>query len=78
MMQFQVQRARIYYERARPGIEVLPRDGSQLTVRLMSAIYGAILDEIERVDYQVYHRRARVSFARKLRIALRVILTAGP
>jgi phytoene synthase len=69
MMRFQIGRARAYYSKAEPGIVGLPRDGSQLTVRLMSTIYGAILDEIERTDYQVYRGRARVSFARKMWLA---------
>jgi phytoene synthase len=71
LMRFQIGRARAYYSLAQPGIAALPRDGSQLTVRLMSAIYAGILDEIEHVDYQVYGRRVRVSFARKLWIALK-------
>ncbi len=74
LMRFQIERARDYYRRAEPGIAALPRDGSRLTVRLMSTIYGAILDEIERADYQVFRQRVRVSFARKIRLALRALL----
>ena len=70
MMRFQIGRARSFYSLAQPGISALPTDGSQLTVRLMSRIYGGILDEIERADYQVYQRRVRVSFPRKLLLAL--------
>lgn len=76
MMRYQIGRARAYYSLAQPGIKALPRDGSQLTVRLMSTIYGAILDEIEKVDYQVFRGRVRVSFLRKLWLALKVALTA--
>jgi phytoene synthase len=70
MMRFQIARARAYYARAEPGIAALPGDGSRFCARLMSTIYGAILDEIERADYQVYRGRVRVSFLRKLRLAL--------
>jgi phytoene synthase len=70
MMRFQIGRARAYYSYAEPGIATLPKDGSQLTVRLMSTLYGAILDEIERADYQVYRGRVHVSFARKVWLAL--------
>ena len=66
MMRFQIGRARAYYSYAEPGIAKLPDDESRFCVRLMSTIYGAILDEIERVDYQIYRDRVRVSFARKL------------
>ena len=72
MMRFQIDRARAYYKAAQPGIAQLPRDGSQLTVRLMSRIYGAILDEIERAHYDVHRGRVRVSFYRKLLLALSV------
>jgi len=70
MMRFQVGRARAYYSYAEPGIAALPADGSRFCVRLMSTIYGAILDEIERADYQVYRSRARVSLLRKCWLAL--------
>jgi phytoene synthase len=70
LMRFQIGRARAFYDLAEPGIRGLPRDGSQLTVRLMSTIYSAILDEIEKIDYQVFRGRVRVSFPRKLWLAL--------
>ena len=75
LLRFQIDRARDFYRQAQPGIVALPHDGSQLTVRLMSTIYGAILDEIERADYQVFHGRARVSFSRKLQLATKTVLT---
>lgn len=71
MMRFQIGRARAYYSYAEPGIAGLPDDGSRFCVRLMSTIYGAILDEIERADYQVFRGRVKVSFARKLRLTAR-------
>ncbi len=74
LMRFQIARARDYYRAAEPGIAALPNDGSRLTVRLMSTIYGAILDEIECAGDDIYARRARVSFPRKLGLALRVAL----
>jgi len=69
MMRFQIGRARAYYSYAEPGIAALPGDGSRFCARLMSTIYGAILDEIERADYQVFRGRVRVSFLRKLWLA---------
>jgi phytoene synthase len=71
MMRFQIGRARAYYSYAEPGIAALPADGSRFCARLMSTVYGAILDEIERADYQVYRGRVRVSFPRKLWLALK-------
>jgi phytoene synthase len=71
MMRSQIDRARDYYRAAEPGILALPDDGSRSCARLMSTIYGAILDEIERQDYQVYERRARVPLPRKIWLAAR-------
>jgi phytoene synthase len=69
MMRSQIDRARDFYRAAEPGILALPNDGSRYCARLMSTIYGAILDEIERADYEVHSRRARVSLLRKIRLA---------
>ena len=74
MMKFQITRTRAYYQLAEPGILKLPKDGSQFCARLMSTVYGAILDEIERADYQVHHGRVRVSTGRKLWLAAKAWL----
>jgi phytoene synthase len=74
MMRFQIGRARAYYSYGELGIEALPRDGSRFCAQLMSTIYGAILDEIERANYDVYRGRARVSFPRKIWLMLKVLL----
>jgi len=71
MMRFQIGRARACYSQAEPGILALPTDGSRFCARLMSTIYEAILDEIERAGFQVYQGRVRVSFPRKLWLALK-------
>jgi phytoene synthase len=71
-MRFQIGRARSYYNQAEPGVRLLPQDGSRRTVRLMSTIYGGILDEIERADYRIFGTRCRVSLPRKLWLAARV------
>ena len=69
LLQAQAARARDYYRRAEKGIPFLADDGSQFTVWLMRHVYAGILDEIEKLDYQVLHRRAKTSFARKLLLA---------
>jgi len=71
MMRFQIGRARAFYGHAEPGIAALPNDGARFCARLMSTVYGAILDEIERADFQVYQSRARVTLARKLWLAFK-------
>jgi phytoene synthase len=70
LMRFEIGRARAFYSYADVGIAALPNDGSRFCARLMSTIYGAILDEIERAGYRIYHGRVRVSFYRKLWLAL--------
>ncbi|MDX2226531.1 MAG: phytoene/squalene synthase family protein [Verrucomicrobiae bacterium] len=66
LMRFQVDRARDHYTRAEPGIRHLADDGSQLTVWIMSTVYAGILDEIERVGYDVFRGRVHTGFFRKL------------
>lgn len=77
MMRFQIERARDYYRRAEPGILKLPPDGSRFCARLMSTVYGAILDEIEKVDYDVYRGRVRTSMGRKLWLAMQAYLSGS-
>ena len=71
LLRMQKARARDYYLRAEAGIPMLADDGSQLTVWLMRHVYAGILDEIERLDYEVLHQRASTSVGRKLLLATR-------
>lgn len=69
LMQFQIQRARGFFSNSEQGIPDLENDGSQLTVWLMRYVYAGILDEIERMQYDVFSRRATVGPFRKLILA---------
>jgi phytoene synthase len=66
-------RAKDYYARASRN---LVRDESRRLVaaEIMSGIYRAILDEIERRDYDVFSEKVRVPRPRRALIALRVWL----
>jgi 15-cis-phytoene synthase len=75
LMRFQIARARALYAEAERGIPLLERD-SRFTVLLAARLYARILDEIERADFQVFTRRAHLSFAAKLRALPRVWLEA--
>lgn len=68
LMRFQIDRARRAYAESERGVPLLIGAASRLTVRVMGRLYGGILDEIERLDYDVFRSRARVSTARKLRL----------
>ncbi|MEM9226602.1 MAG: phytoene/squalene synthase family protein [Verrucomicrobiota bacterium] len=72
-MKFQVQRAKDTYAAAEAGLKLLAGDGSRLCARMMSRVYGGILDEIIRHDYDVLTERRYVPTARKVRIAMRAL-----
>jgi phytoene synthase len=63
----EVRRARTYYRQAEPGIELLAAT-SRDCVRTAFTLYGQLLDEIERADYDVLAGRARVPRRRRLRV----------
>lgn len=65
MMKFQIERARAFYVEGEKGIALLERD-SRFTVLLASRIYGQILDEIEKQNYDVFVRRARTTKRQKI------------
>ncbi len=67
----QIQQAREWYASAERGLPYLANDGSRFTARLMSRIYGGILDEIEKRDYDIFSGRVYVPLHRKILIALK-------
>ncbi len=69
LMKFQIARARRYYESAEVGIPLLADDGSQYTVWLMREVYAGILDEVEKINYDVLHHRAATTLSRKFVLA---------
>lgn len=70
LMKFEATRAREYYAKARPLVEMIEPD-SRGTLVAMMAIYGGILDKIERHNYAVFDQRIRLSVAEKLWIVVR-------
>jgi phytoene synthase len=70
LMQFQVERARGYYEAARPLAGLL-RPAGRAVFQVMTQTYRGLLDAIERRDYDVFSRRVRLSAWRKLGLVLR-------
>ncbi|NOK13172.1 phytoene/squalene synthase family protein [Corallococcus exercitus] len=73
-MRFQIERARAYYARAAAGVHYLTGFGSQRMVRLMGAIYGDILRDIEARDDDVFSGRAHTTTGRKLALTATVFL----
>jgi len=73
MMQFQIERARGFYESAEKGIPMLNRD-SRLPVMLAKENYSRILSKIEENNYQVFNQRAFLNSTEKFSILPKVIL----
>jgi len=71
LMRFEIERARALYREAEKGIPLLDRE-ARFTVLLAARLYARILDEIERLDFDVFKQRAHLSFFGKLRAAPRV------
>ena len=64
-MKFQIHRNRQLYKDAAPGIKMLAKDG-RFAIAASAGLYEAILDDIEKYDYDVFNRRAYVSLFGKL------------
>ncbi|HVN55210.1 MAG TPA: squalene/phytoene synthase family protein [Anaerolineaceae bacterium] len=64
-MRFQIQRNRLLYAEAHPGIRMLDRDG-RFAVAAAAGLYSGILDDIEAHDYDVFTRRAHLGPVEKL------------
>lgn len=65
LIDFQIKRARDYYRNAEKGIALLEKD-SRFTVLLASRLYSKILVEIEKQNYDVFLKRAHLSFRQKV------------
>mgnify|MGYP001220312647 CR=1 FL=1 len=68
LMKVEAQRARDYYEQARPLLPML-HPSSRPCLAAMYGIYGGILDRIERQGYNVFAGRASLSAWQKLGVA---------
>lgn len=64
LLAWEIERARGLYAKAAPGIELV-HPTSRACLRTAFMLYSAILDEIERADYDVFSRRVTVGLARR-------------
>jgi 15-cis-phytoene synthase len=67
-LRFQIQRVRDLEEASRPGIAMLAPD-AQPCIEAARVLYCGIVDEVERIDYQVFDKRASVPMRRRLAVA---------
>ncbi len=72
-MQFQIQRARQYYENSRPGIKLVSGLKNRFVILAMKEIYSGILDAIKKNNYDVYNKRAHVNIFGKIKIILKIL-----
>jgi phytoene synthase len=75
LIAFEIARARDAFRRAEPGIRLLDPT-SRDCMRTAFTLYRGILDSVERNDYQVLTRRAKVGLARRAAVAVPGLLRA--
>jgi 15-cis-phytoene synthase len=76
LLAHEIARCRELFRNAEPGIRLL-HPTSQDCIRTAFTLYGGILDEIERADYQVLDRRVSVPMRRRLAVAAPGLLRAA-
>lgn len=69
-LKFQIARVRELEAASRAGVRLLS-PASQPCIDAARILYCGIVDAVEAIDYDVFHRRAKVSMARRLSVALR-------
>lgn len=67
-LQFQIERVRTLQKEAQPGIALLS-PSSRPCIEAASTLYCGIVDEVEKIDYQIFTKRAKTSTSRRLRVA---------
>src|SRR5580658_9687910 len=75
LMEFQARRARGYYQKAEPGLQLLDQRG-RFAMRTAFDIYRKTLRHIEASDFDVFHRRPAVPAVERAWITARSM--AGP
>lgn len=68
-LRFQIARVRELEARSRDGIELL-HPSSRDCIEAARVLYCGIVDEVERIDYEVFRTRATVSMRRRLAVAI--------
>ena len=74
-LKFQIERVRQLQKQAEPGIALLEAS-SRPCISAASTLYCGIVDEVEKIGYDVFNKRAKTSTARRLRVALPAFIRA--
>jgi 15-cis-phytoene synthase len=75
LLAYEIARTRELYRAAEPGIRLL-HPTTRDCIRTAFRLYGGILDEVERADYQVLARRVSVGPRRRLTVAVPGLIRA--
>ena len=67
-LKFQIARVRQLQAEATPGIKML-EPASRPCIEAASTLYCGIVDEVEKIGYDIFNKRAKTSTARRLRVA---------
>ena len=67
-LKFQIARVRQLQAEATPGIKMLEA-ASRPCIEAASTLYCGIVDEVEKIGYDIFNKRAKTSTARLLRVA---------
>ncbi len=71
----QIARVRRLQKEAAPGIKLLAPQ-SQACIEAASELYCGIVDEVEKIDYQIFDKRAKTSTWRRIKVAFPALLRA--
>jgi phytoene synthase len=71
----QIQRVRSLQAEAKPGINLLSAE-SRACIEAASELYCGIVDEVEKIDYEIFNKRAKTSNWRRLKVALPAYIKA--
>jgi phytoene synthase len=74
-LKFQIERVRQLQREAKPGIALL-EPSSRPCISAASTLYCGIVDEVEKIGYDVFNKRAKTSTARRIRVALPAFIRA--
>ena len=66
-LKFQIARVRRLQEEATPGIQMLAAS-SRPCIEAASELYCGIVDEVEKIGYDIFNKRAKTSTGRRLRV----------
>ncbi len=67
-LKFQIARVRQLQAEAQPGIKMLEAS-SRPCIEAASTLYCGIVDEVEKIGYDIFNHRAKTSTARRIRVA---------